>query len=418
MPPKCLKCSRPTRGHSGPINDECTMTARSDNPAEPRYNDSPGSDSEDADKSQDNPPSGSNPKPPATKKTPAKKGKSDTAFALREVLHQLGNLSASVQKLNEETSVLTRNQTQFEADMTAIKMAATAANTGPQLPVLPAYAANPADHDPAHVPAAHQGAGLPLVPLQEQPVPLPNGARINRKTLAAARTGEFINLSEFTPNTEPSAIMESSLDDMTGQVIFKPKNLKKTIDNFLTWSRAWAGYEGLLITMNIALYQQLSDYRLFVQGCDAIYHWAAVSSYDQRHRHKLSLTHSFDFNICNTEIYVCTLNASSIRPNPKACFSCGSLDHHLKDCPFQRQGTSKNNSTQRKSLNYPSQQPKPNPNFVPRSDSQAYGESKQVLCFNWNNGRCSNPACWRLHACSGCGGPDPRTTCPRCTNKG
>jgi hypothetical protein len=26
MPPKCTKCSRPTRGHKGPIDEECTLS--------------------------------------------------------------------------------------------------------------------------------------------------------------------------------------------------------------------------------------------------------------------------------------------------------------------------------------------------------------------------------------------------------
>ena len=140
-----------------------------------------------------------------------------------------------------------------------------------------------------------------------------------------------------------------------------------------------------------------------------------VTSYDQRHRHRAFMSNSVDFNNCSTDIYVSTLNANTIRPNPKSCYSCGSIDHNVKDCPFQRQ-QNRNSQPPRKNFNNSgSMQAKPNTNqqFTPRSDVQVYGD-KPVICFNYNNGRCNSPACWRLHQCSGCGGPDPRITCPRC----
>ena len=49
-----------------------------------------------------------------------------------------------------------------------------------------------------------------------------------------------------------------------------------------------------------------------------------------------------------------------------------------------------------------------------KTDVQAYGESRQVVYFNWNSGRCNSVACWRTHICSGCGGKEPRITCARC----
>ena len=169
--------------------------------------------------------------------------------------------------------------------------------------------------------------------------------------------------------------------------------------------------------MQSSLYQPLSDYRIFIQSCDAIYQWSAVSSYDQRHRHRISMTNSLDFCTCSTDIYVCTLNANTIRPNPKSCYSCGSIDHNMKDCPFQRQ---QNRQPQPPKRNYNNSAPpaksntNSNQSFVPRTDAQAFGDGKPTICYNFNNGRCNSPACWRLHQCSGCGGPDPRITCPRC----
>jgi hypothetical protein len=413
MPPKCTKCNRPCRGHAGPTDEECTLAVAAEGYNQGRYHELPSSQSE-TEMGDDLGELGIG----ARRKTPTKKSKSElTAFAMKEVLHQLGKLTCSMQKLSDDNKSV-------QAELASIK-ARSAVATNPLVPVPPvpgAMVVNPPAVQGPPILGAVAAQLLPAVQLQipstvqELPVPLSNGARISRKTYTAATTGEFVNLSEFSPNTEPTSVMESVIDEVTGNIVFKTKNTKKAMDNFLTWSRAWAGYEGLLISLNTALYQRLAEYRLFIQGCDAIYHWSAVSSYDQRHRHLNSLTHSFDFNVCNMEIYCCTLNASSIRPNPKACFICGSIDHHMKDCPFQKQ-SSKSTYAQKKpaqggySQNFNS---KPTQPFVPRTDTQAFGGERPVLCFNWNNGRCSSPACWRLHVCSGCGGPDPRITCPRC----
>jgi hypothetical protein len=395
MPPKCSNCNRPSRGHVGPIDDECTMTVAGEGLNMGRYQE-PSFDSEA--EVLDNEAAGG-----ARKKTPKKSRTDHAALAMKEVLHQLGHLTCSMQKLSDKTESIQESQVKCQTEIASIKAASTGVGGSASGVVN-----TPSVQGPPVLGTAATPLVVPVVPGQvpvagqELPVPLSNGARISRKTYIAATTGEFVNLSEFSPNTEPSSVMESAIDEVTGQIVFKTKNTKKSMDNFLTWSRAWAGYEGLLISLNNSLYQRLAEYRLFIQGCDAIYHWSAVSSYDQRHRHLMSLKHSYDFNVCNTEIYCCTLNASSIRPNPKACYICGSIDHHMKDCPFQKQSKfpsaqkkSGQNSYSSPSYNKPSNQP-----FVPRSDSQAFGESRPVLCYNWNNGRCNSPACWRLHVFS------------------
>jgi hypothetical protein len=371
-------------------------------------------------------------KPP---KSPPRK-RSET-FAIKEVLHQLGNLSCNMQKLTEETKTLSvnqsRQQTEFQSFRNQYNLESRRPLTGthmnlphatPIIPVIPPVVADMLPNVPA--PAYQQAqqalvAAVPDAPGHNSnldlPVALHNGARISKKTYLSARTGEFVHLPEFAPNTEPSGIMESILDESTGQVVFKQKSIKKALDSYLAWSRAWAGYEALLMSILPALYLNLTDYRLFVQNCDALYHWSAVSAYDQRHRHRLSLTHSLDFQTCSTDIYICTLNASTIRPNPKACYVCGSIDHNMKDCPFSKQQPKPN--TQKRNQPYQPNQPKLMSNFTPRSDAQAYGEGRQVVCFNWNQGRCNSVVCWCTHVCSGCGGVEPRISCSRCnTTKG
>ena len=427
MPPKCTKCHRPSRGHSGPVDNECTLDEAGEGLGMGQYQDL-SFDSEREEKDKLDEAGGGQPRP--HKKIPTPRKKSDAAFALKEILVQLGNLTCNVQRLTDENKQITEVQKKLQSELTRVKSTAAAAAT-PNLAIRPLI---PPVYSPAslNVPPVPPVDNIPppdaappanmlqgtLHPGLELPIPLPNGARVSRKTYLSARAGEYVNLSEFAPNSEPSAIMESIIDETTGQLVFKSKTVKKGIDTFLAWSRAWAGYESLLVTMTASLYQTLTDYRLFVQSCDALYLWSAVSSYDQRHRHRTSMTNSLDFNNCSTDIYVSTLNANTIRPNPKSCYACGSIDHNLKDCPFQQNPNRPSSKFPKRSHPYPNTgQAKPNMNqsFTPRTDVQAFADSKPVLCFNFNNGRCNSPACWRLHQCSGCGGPEPRITCSRCT---
>jgi hypothetical protein len=278
--------------------------------------------------------------PPGKKTTP--RGKSDSAFAMKEILLQLGHLTCTVQRMSDESIALTDNQKQQNTELALLKKTVVSKSKPSDTPGLPAtpLARGPVQHVPQVPPPVYSGeaafAQQGINSTLELPIPLPNGARISRKTFLAAHSGEYINLPEFAPNSEPSAVMESVIDEATGNLVFKSKTVKKAIDCFLSWARAWAGYESLLIEMNHTLYQCLSDYRLFIQSCDATYHWPAVTSYDQRHRHRTSMAHSVDFTACSTDIYVVTLNANTIRPTPKSCYSCGSLYHNIKDCPFQK----------------------------------------------------------------------------------
>jgi hypothetical protein len=425
---KCFKCNRPRRGHTGPTDDLCTLEIAGPGAGHGTMTDL-SFDSELDDLNKLGEAGGGNDPPPGPLKKSTPRKKSDAAFAMKEILVQLGNLTCSVQRITDDNKALAEGQKKQQLELkhcqnaTSVVRLNPVAQTGSRPLVPPAY--NPASFIAPVENNGAQVAGAPASSLQgtinpglDPSIPLPNGARVSKKTFLSARAGEYVNLSEFAPNSEPSSVMESVIDEATGNLIFKAKSVKKAIDSFFSWSRAWAGYESLLITMTPALYQPLCDYRLFIQSCDAIYQWPAVTSYDQRHRHRTSMTNSVDFNSCSTDIYVSTLNANTIRPNPKTCYACGSIDHNMRDCPFQRQ-SSKQYQPPKKNSNYSNPQvPRPNPNqsFIPRTDTQAYAESKPVICFNFNNGRCNSPACWRLHQCSGCGGPEPRITCARCAS--
>ena len=101
---------------------------------------------------------------------------------------------------------------------------------------------------------------LQAAPSEPPPIPLLNGARVSRKVIANAKAGEFINLTDFIPANEPSNVMESVIDEHTGNLIFKQKSIKKSIDSFYTWSLAWTGYEEIILENNFALYRNCVSY--------------------------------------------------------------------------------------------------------------------------------------------------------------
>ena len=215
---KCTKCLRPIRGHSGPTDDECTLDQVGDNYGHGSYEDV-SFDSETSEREKSPEATGGidpgNPSKPGLKKT-TPRGKSDAAFAMKEILLQLGHLTCSVQKMADENKTLTANQMQQHADL--IQLKGHLATPGPIPAVTPALRAPPAYIPPAvnynvppavnyNVPPVDAAAGVIQQGTNsslELPIPLPNGARVSKKTYLSARAGEYINLPEFAPNSEPS----------------------------------------------------------------------------------------------------------------------------------------------------------------------------------------------------------------------
>jgi hypothetical protein len=257
----------------------------------------------------------------------------------------------------------------------------------------------------------------------EAPVALTNGARVSRKVIVNAKAGEYINLIDFMPTSEPSNILETVIDEYTGQVTFKSKTVKKSIENFLMWTLAWSGYEELLLEADFSRYKSCVGYRLFIQKQNAVYNWAAVEQYDVRFRHNLSMSRSLDFNKTDTDLGFSIFNTTSLRPNPQGCFRCKSLLHHVRDCPFpegssveKTPNSQKNSSRGYKNYNYDNAPPRQNNNQSRFGNN--YARSREV-CYNFNSGRCNDASvCGRLHVCSGCGGPDPLPRCRKCSPSG
>ena len=275
MPLKCTKCSQPRRGHVGPADEGCTLADAGPGYGLGVHEELSAEESEQSEQEKLDTAGGGIPMSPLKKRSPRKRSE---AFAMKELLIQMGNLACTVQRMTEENKLVSEAQKKQQSDMKLLRSAITASSKKPATvtpPVItpqpqprpllaPPY--QPASFNPLPADNTAPDAGAGAATLQgthttglDQSLPLPNGARISKKTFLSARSGEYINLSEFAPNSEPSSIMESAIDETTGNLVFKSKNIKRAIDCFLSWSRAWAGYESLLISINHTLYQTLSN---------------------------------------------------------------------------------------------------------------------------------------------------------------
>jgi hypothetical protein len=381
-PTRCTKCGRPRRGHDGPCGVRCTMII--DNVSEGEWQD----DSE-----------------PIRSDSPSVVLDTQSPF-VRELARQMSELTCNVSRIlatqspGTSTTGLRRQNTSEGLQRRPQASDATPSETG-----------------------SRKGCTAACCPAgtNDAPVALTNGARVTRKTIINAKAGEYCNLIDFMPTSEPSNILETSIDENTGQLTFKSKTVKKSIDNFLMWTLAWSGYEELLLESDFSRYKTCVAYRLFIQKQNAVYNWSSVEQYDVRFRHNLSMTQSLEFHKTDTDLGFSIFNTTSLRPNPQGCFRCKSLLHHVRDCPFPEVNPVEKAPKDQKSNYRGSRQnayPYSNGNSGQGNQSR-YGSNfarSREVCYNFNSGRCNDPSfCGRLHICSGCGGPDPLPRCRKCS---
>ena len=349
-PKTCGTCGKPVRGHDGPPGAKCQFSF--------------------------------------TLGTPSK----DTNEpVVSELLAQMGKLAAAVELLSLEQK--------------NIKTTLQGSSNSQDIP--PIDSVSSLDDASQHLP----GEINPTTNHPIDTVTLTTGARISARTARAARAGEFINLQEFIPCTDPSTDFETTIEN--NQLICRPKKSKRRLENFYIWSQAWAGLESLLVQTNPSLYHTLSKYRLFIQEQDQRFRWGHVFSYDSRHRAQLAITRSFNFTQTNMEIFVSTCAATDPKKTAdNACHRCHDLQHHVKDCPFTAgPQVEKAQSTASAGSHYG----QPRGQFNQRRGPQpqrAY--TTPPVCIKFNAGECSLP-CPRRHVCIKCGGNEPKPRCLSCT---
>jgi len=420
QPQRCTKCKRLRRGHAGPSGKKCTMPLKGD--VDIVSAESQTSPDKNVTRAIGQIPSTGHkttnidPRHHSISHVSTNGQASTVDPFLNELAAQLGQLTLSMQELTRENASMRADIAQCKSANRFIP-ADGAPSTMLPMSADDHYNSRHATRDP--LPLENHSAYFPETSHRynpngpEAPLSLMNGARITKKVAQSAKAGEFADLLNFIPNNEPSNVMETVFDDTTSQVVFRQKTNKKHIDSFLTWSQAWAGYEELLIESAPQLYLKCAGYRLFIQKHNALYTWTAVTLYDQRFRHILSMTRSFDFEVVDTNIAFLVFNALSVRPNHKGCFRCGSLDHHQKSCPFSSGGPMEKAPSAPKRTTKPSYSAN-SQSTAPSTSSYSYSRTREI-CFNYNSGKCADSAaCGRRHVCSGCGGPDPFFRCFRC----
>ena len=224
---RCKTCRRPRKGHVGPLGLKCTMTVIEVS-AEDIINNSASEEDEES------PTFGEDGNRLRGAGGPTTRGMSDGTndATMAELMRQLSIMSSDLQKFADDNKMLATSHLQLQKRMETM---APSERDGKSVGILAALAA----------------IGLPV--LAEQPISMFNGARVNKKTLTAAKNREFCNLADFVPSTEPCSTLESTIDERSGNLIFKSKSARRSIDNFLMWSSAWCAYESLIMEVDPAM---------------------------------------------------------------------------------------------------------------------------------------------------------------------
>ena len=288
---KCTKCGRDKQGHPQPLGEKCQLP-----PLEPplflKSEDQDGADAAQA--SVD-----------SSDISPTEKRGTDTVLA--EVISQLSKLTMAVQRISDD-------QLDIRSKMASMWR-----------PESPARVAKRQEHfinvmqDQAGQPASISGQPSHSVS-QDSYNTLFTGARINQKTMSNAQAGEYQNLAEYIPTTDPNVEFETVL--LNEQLVHRPRTVKKKVDSLAVWQSAWTGYESVLMQVNPSLYQNFAKYRLFITELDQKYRWQSVYNYDCRHRLDLSLRKSLTFDITSMDIYVSTCLTTGAAKQGVGCSRC------------------------------------------------------------------------------------------------
>ena len=220
-----------------------------------------------------------------------------------------------------------------------------------------------------------------------------------------AYSGEFVTLSEFLPDMHiytPSKEMEPFYEK--GELRFRSKKPKRSIDSFTTWLSAWNRYELVVVAEHLHLHKKFVEYREIIQNCDKNFRWSAVHLYDTRLRLRRAETKSFDFDVVDTTLYATIFDTTAVKRAGKQCLRCKSYDHHVSDCPYpeEYQVAENNSQTARKKS---------------RDTRDRWFHNGVEGCDNYQSERsCSYPGCKRAHVCRYCRGPDPYNRCSRCAD--
>ena len=210
---------------------------------------------------------------------------------------------------------------------------------------------------------------------------------IPREVAVSALQGHYADLSKFVMSPNPACEQDKISISRNGKHLTVTNKLApKSIHNYQMWTMAWANYEELLMrylpyTFNI--YSKCAEYKRLIHIWQAKYKWPAVFVYDTKFRVNLSKSKSFGFDFFDGRLFSTVFDPTTIRSDAPRCFRCQSIEHHINDCPFQKE-------------------PK---------EEKGKETKKDQICFNFNRNKCTSSECPRRHVCRNCQGPKPASTC-------
>ena len=237
--------------------------------------------------------------------------------------------------------------------------------------------------------------------IEQKQILLAMGGTVSEKTAKSALNGEFVNLSDFIPCIPESVTDMETIVSHNGTLHVRPRRQRKVIDSFSTWISAWANYEALVLTKLPNLYHNFAKYRYFIQTCDRKYLWHACYAYDCRFRASVANSKIWDFHQSNSDIYITTFDATTVKRSAKQCYRCKAFDHNVMECPFPA----------------PNQMAEIKKTSSSASSSARFSRDKwshlgKEGCHNFQSGRCTDTYCRRAHVCKACRGPESFFRCP------
>jgi hypothetical protein len=194
---RCSKCNRLRKGHEGPCGLRCSMTADEEWDSASEITDS-----------NDNVTDMGQGPTTRSKSNAIEAGRSEANEAfMMEIARQLGELTVNVASLMAEKT---------------LSKAQCVSSSSAGVDGAPSSSSSRTVTSPA------RPAVTPTAPVDVEQVALTNGSRVTKKLVKNAKAGEFVDLNELVPSNEPSNVMESRIDEESGNLIFKKKSIKKT----------------------------------------------------------------------------------------------------------------------------------------------------------------------------------------------
>ena len=224
---------------------------------------------------------------------------------------------------------------------------------------------------------------------------------IPAKTKERILSGEYIDFAEFPPAKGRTCPLSFPSPEGNNIILVNAADLvqqKKLIPDIGTWVQCYTIYMGVICSSQPDRLPDLLGYLSQITRASQRYKWPSWVIFDQNFRLQLA-----DTGVDKLAHLDPTLHAQCFTGQAKEgkawCAHCHSLDHSSEACPLKPPPAKQPRHLTLDPLAAPVLPPSVNTKETCRNFNKPKG---------WNFGR----GCYRIHRCSGCGGPYPVTRCP------